>query len=262
MNFNCPTCGTGFTKGTKFCQKCGNNLELESIETPICPHCKKTYTVGTKFCIVDGTRLVRPEDLMPRCTICNKQYSEEIKFCSEDGGQVKVITIPFQTSTYGSQQRFYTFSNRKYPKASLGNRFLAALLDGLIMAALSIPAILTLVWGMEKSKTYNNGGAGGLIFIAVLLYLLPLIYHLFKDGLGQGQSWGKRSVDLMVVNLDNNWPCNIGKSFIRNIISVLVAIIPFIGWLIEPIMVIVTEDGIKLGDKAANTQVIELKNFN
>ena len=65
----------------------------------------------------------------------------------------------------------------------------------------------------------------------------------------------------MVVNLDNNTPCDKGKSFFRNFISGLVAIIPFVGWLIEPIMVLATEDGRKLGDKAANTQVIDKKNF-
>jgi len=41
----------------------------------------------------------------------------------------------------------------------------------------------------------------------------------------------------------------------------LVAIIPFVGWLIEPNMVLATEDGRKLGDKAANTQVIDKNNF-
>ncbi|MFI5405469.1 MAG: RDD family protein [Nitrososphaerales archaeon] len=262
MNFDCPNCGTEFTKGTKFCQTCGCNLELEFIEAPICPQCKKTFAPGTKFCVVDGTRLVRPEDLIPRCTICNRQYSEEIKFCPQDGGEVKVITIRYQRPTYRPQQSFYALSNRKYPKASLGNRFLAALLDGLISAGLSIPAILFFVAGMEKSKSYKNDGAGGLIFIAVLFYLLPLIYSLIKDGLGQGQSWGKKPLDLMVINLENNSPCDKGKSFVRNIISALLAIIPFIGWLIEPIMVIATDDGRKLGDKAANTQVIEIKNFN
>ena len=262
MHFNCPNCGTEFIKGTKFCQTCGCNLELEFIESPICPQCKKTFAEGTKFCVIDGTKLVRHEDLIPRCTICNRQYSEEIKFCPQDGGEVKVIVTPYIRPTYRPQQNYSALSNRNYIKASLGNRFVAALLDGLITAGLSIPAILFFVAGIEKSKSYNDDGAVGFIFIAVLFYLLPLIYNLIKDGLGQGQSWGKKSLNLMVVNLDNNSPCDKGKSFVRNIISALVAIIPFIGWLIEPIMVIATEDGRKLGDKAANTQVIEIKNFN
>lgn len=263
MTFNCPKCGSEFTKGTKFCQTCGCNLELEFIENPTCPKCKTPYPTNTKFCVTDGSKLVRPEDLIPKCVICNTAYSDDIKFCPKDGGEVKVIlTRQFQQPTY-NQQTFQNFkANQKYPKASLGNRFVAALLDGLISTGLSIPAILFFVAGMEKTKSYDDEGAGGLIFVAILFYLIPVTYGLIKDGLGQGQSWGKRPLDLMVVNLDNNAPCDKGKSFFRNFISTLVTIIPFIGWLIEPIMVLATDDGRKLGDKAANTQVIDKKIYN
>ena len=115
---------------------------------------------------------------------------------------------------------------------------------------------------MAKADSYyDKDGAIGFFFFAFLFYIIPLVYNFIKDGLGQGQSWGKKALDLMVVNLDNNAPCDKGKSFFRNFISGLVAIIPFVGWLIEPIMVLATEDGRKLGDKAANTQVIDKNNF-
>ena len=153
-------------------------------------------------------------------------------------------------------------TNQRFLKASLGNRFLAALFDGLITIGLSIPAIIFFVLGMSKVDSYSDKDeAFGLFIIAFLFYLIPIVYNFIKDGLGQGQSWGKKALDLMVVNLDNNTHCDKGKSFFRNFISGLVAIIPFVGWLIEPIMVLVTEDGRKLGDKAANTQVIDKKNF-
>lgn len=64
----------------------------------------------------------------------------------------------------------------------------------------------------------------------------------------------------MVIDLDRNSPCKFGKSCFRNIIMMLVNIIPFVGWLIEPIMVIATEDGRRLGDRVANTQVIDVQN--
>jgi len=152
--------------------------------------------------------------------------------------------------------------SRKYPKASLGNRFLASLLDGLIIVGVSIPAIIFFMAGIEKSKSHNADGAAGLMLIGVLFYLIAITYSLIKDGLGQGQSWGKRSVKLMVVNLEKNTPCDKRKSFVRNIFSTSVTAIPFVGWLIEPIMVLATHDGRKLGDKAAKTQVISLKDYN
>ena len=264
MNYNCPKCSNEFEKGTKFCQTCGCNLELEHIENPVCPKCKTSYPTNTKFCVNDGSKLVRQQDLIPKCVICNTTYSDDIKFCPRDGGEVKIIqTRQFSQTTYGQTQSNQRFgANQKYPKASLGNRFLASLLDGLISTGLSIPAIIFFALGMAKADNYyDKDGAIGLFFIAFLFYIIPLVYNFIKDGLGQGQSWGKKALDLMVVNLDNNAPCDKGKSFFRNFISGLVAIIPFVGWLIEPIMVLATEDGRKLGDKAANTQVIDKDNF-
>lgn len=264
MNYNCPKCGSEFKKDTKFCQTCGCNLELEFIENPVCPKCKTSYPTNTKFCVNDGSKLVRPQDLIPKCVLCNTAYSDDIKFCPKDGGEVKIIlTRHFSQQHYGqiqSNQKFGT--NQKYPKASLGNRFLASLLDGLISLGLSIPAIIFFVLGMAKLDSYySKDEAIGLFIIAFLFYLIPLTYNFIKDGLGQGQSLGKKALDIMVVNLDSNTPCNKGKSFFRNFISGLVTLIPFVGWLIEPIMVLATDDGRKLGDKAANTQVIDKNNF-
>jgi uncharacterized RDD family membrane protein YckC len=133
---------------------------------------------------------------------------------------------------------------------------------GADFAYLSLTGIIFFALGMAKADNYyDKDGAIGLFFIAFLFCIIPLVYNFIKDGLGQGQSWGKKALDLMVVNLDNNTPCDKGKSFFRNFISGLVATIPFVGWLIEPIMVLATEDGRKLGDKAANTQVIDKNNF-
>ena len=144
----------------------------------------------------------------------------------------------------------------------MGNRFLAALLDGLIGLGLSIPTLIFFALGIAKTESNNDEDeAVGFFLIAFLFYMIPLVYFITKDGLGQGQSWGKRALGLMVLNLENNTPCDKRKSFLRNFISGLIGIIPFVGWLIEPIMVLATEDGRKLGDKAAKTQVIDKKNY-
>ena len=255
--YQCPKCGTEFQSGTKFCQKCGCNLENEFIEKPICPKCFKNFPAGTKFCDIDGSKLTSPEKLIPKCVRCGKEYPTGTKFCPDDGGAV----IP-EALRYGNQI-FSTTFNGAYSKASLGNRFLASLLDGLIMTGLAIPAIIFYAIGMAQLGSY--GGSDDAIpffIIAVFLYFIPLIYSFIKDGLGEGQSWGKKAVGLMVVYLPNNTHCTIGQSCLRRLIGGLLAIIPFIGWLIEPIMVLATEDGRRLADKAANTQVIEKNMFN
>jgi uncharacterized RDD family membrane protein YckC len=171
-----------------------------------------------------------------------------------------IVTPPYQK--YGNMYSTQPF-NGNYPKASLGNRFLASLLDGLIMTGLAIPAIIAFVAGMVNLENrYSYDDAILLIILAILLYFIPLVYSFVKDGLGKGQSWGKKAVGLMVVHLPSNTPCTKGQSFLRCLIGLLVNMIPFIGWLIEPIMVLATQDGRRLADQAANTQVIDANRFN
>ena len=91
--YKCPKCEIEFSLGTKFCESCGCNLEVEFIETPTCPKCKKTFPTGTKFCNEHGTKLVSPEQLIPRCDKCGKQYTDGTKFCFDCGGNVGVFLI-------------------------------------------------------------------------------------------------------------------------------------------------------------------------
>jgi len=121
MSYNCPKCENKFEKGTKFCQTCGCNLELEYIENPVCPKCKTSYPTNTKFCINDGVKLVRQQDLIPKCVICNTTYSDDIKFCPRDGGEIKIIqTRQLSQLTYAQNQSHQKFgTNTKYPKATI-----------------------------------------------------------------------------------------------------------------------------------------------
>ena len=70
--YKCPKCETEFSLGTKFCNNCGCNLEVEFIETPICPKCRKTFPGGTIFCSEDGIRLVSPEQIIPKKRVGKK----------------------------------------------------------------------------------------------------------------------------------------------------------------------------------------------
>ena len=86
--YKCPKCDTEFSLGTKFCKKCGCNLEVEFIETPTYPKCRKIFPAGTAFCNVDGTKLVSPEQAIPKCVKCGTVYEDGRKFCNRDGGKV------------------------------------------------------------------------------------------------------------------------------------------------------------------------------
>jgi uncharacterized RDD family membrane protein YckC len=261
--------------------------QVELIEKPTCPKCNTVFSSEIKFCIQDGTKLVHPDKLIPKCVICNKYYNNGAKFCPNDGGQIKLDDeiihhsnlepivnrepetqrINHQESPSYSPPNIDSFSLKKeYPKASIGKRFLAYLLDGIIVTLLFIPSFFMFYDFLIEFFTYNYyGGVGNaskekLIFGLIFL-ILPLLYILVKDGLGEGQSLGKKAVDLMVININTNEPCTKLNSAGRNILYSIITAIPYIGFLLEVIMIFANPDGRKLSDLGAGTQVIDIKEY-
>lgn len=224
----------------------------------VCPKCKATYPAGSTFCPRDGERLTTLDNLAYYCEKCGTQYSSDTKFCPKDGGAV-VCRVA------GQHYSQHPDTNNSFDKASLGARFIASLLDGLICGVLAIPAIILYAIGLSN-ETYNNdyyyhdySKAGVFLIFAFILYLIPLIYTFIKDGLGNGQSWGKKAMGLRTINVKDYSKCTKGASALRALVSTLVSMIPLVGWIIEPIMVLTTSDGRRLADKAAGTMVVNSK---
>ena len=287
MSSNCPKCLSVFSEKTKFCKICGCNLQ-ELIEKPTCPKCNTVFSSDIKFCVQDGTRLVHPDKLVPKCVICNKSYTSGAKFCPNDGGQIKLdddilrqsSAQPFTNSepeiqrinhqltvSYSPPPIINSFSLKKeYRNAPIGKRFLAYLLDGLIVALLFIPSLFMFfnffkgLFSNNYYGDYNNYSKDNLIF-GLIFFILPFRYILIKDGLGEGQSVGKKAVDLMVINVNTNEPCTKLNSAGRNILFSIIAGIPFVGFLLEVILIFANPDGRKLSDLGSGTQVIEKYNF-
>jgi uncharacterized RDD family membrane protein YckC/RNA polymerase subunit RPABC4/transcription elongation factor Spt4 len=275
MNNQCPNCSSSFTEKTKFCKICGSNLQKEVIENPTCPLCNEVFSSDIKFCIQDGTLLVHPDKLIPKCVVCKKAYTNGTKFCPNDGGKIELENklAPLKTTPqipiiepvkqiYQEQTVYSNPSSNSYNKAPLGKRFLAYLLDSLIIIVLFLPALFFLfgyIASLVSSQYYDVNPSN--LFLGLLLLLLPLWYGLIKDGLGEGQSWGKSAVDLMVVNVNTNEPCSKLNSTGRNILFSIIWAIPYIGALTEIIMVFANPEGRKLSDLGASTQVIELKEY-
>lgn len=214
-----------------------------------------------------------------QCPRCSAAYASGNRFCQSCGaslltnpGTVQAVYAPGGQQGYAAQAGYaggYAVTDRPdYPKAPLGARFWAAVLDSLIGLGLSLPSVICWTLAVQKSKHsyfdddgYDPGGAFLLFIMGLLLYIVPVLYSFFKDGFRQGQSWGKKNMYLMVVDLGNNQPCGSGKSIARNLISTLVCLVPFIGWLVEPIMALASDRGRKLGDLASNTQVVHIDDY-
>ncbi len=135
---------------------------------------------------------------------------------------------------------------RDYPKVDVGNRVLAALIDGVM--------------------SYVVG------FIPVIGAIIGAAYMLLKDGLFEGQSIGKKAMKLQVIT-ENDVKADFAISAKRNAIfavPIAVMIIPVLGWIIAPILSLVIliieflkimnePKGRRLGDTWAGTQVIKFE---
>jgi uncharacterized RDD family membrane protein YckC len=66
---------------------------------------------------------------------------------------------------------------------------------------------------------------------------------------------------LMVVHLPTNLPCDRGQSAIRYLVMCALGLVPYVGWLVEPIVTLVAAGGRRLGDTAAGTQVIRVSDL-
>ncbi len=165
-----------------------------------------------------------------------------------------------------------------YPKAALGKRILAYIVDGIIGGLpVTVLVIAALVPFLSYGQTYDynfntfQSAPNITMVVAIVAALIigggwSIIYFLFRDGFGNGQSWGKKMCGLMVVNLDDNMPCNKSKSFVRNIfawiISAVLSWVPGLNLLAsiaEPIVAIIHDKGQRVGDMVARTQVIEIE---
>jgi len=147
---------------------------------------------------------------------------------------------------------------RMYLKANFGARLVAWFIDWLVAI---VPAVA--VGGfLFVSGMMNRGTGVGLSILGLVACLLWALWYGFtKDGREGGQSIGKDMMDLMVVNTDTNQPCTIGESAIRKLVWLAVNLIPVVGFFVEPIMTIADEDGRRLGDRAAHTQVIPVTSY-
>jgi len=112
-------------------------------------------------------------------------------------------------------------------------------------------------------------------FIPFIGGLISATYLAIRDGLPTGddqtQSLGKRLLGLKTVRLPEGKPCDYLTSLLRNLpfaVPALIMVRPVKGWilgsfiwgalfLVEILLIIVDENGVRLGDRLAGTAVVE-----
>jgi len=129
------------------------------------------------------------------------------------------------------------------PIASIGERIAATLLDMLFI--MSYTLVIALI-------------AGGLHYSWVLFFVfIPVaIYSIASELAMNGQSWGKKILKIKVVKMDGT-PTTFSSYFLRWILR-LIEILAMFGSL-ATITIILNRKGQRIGDIAANTTVIRLR---
>ena len=101
--------------------------------------------------------------------------------------------------------------------ASLGERLGGQIVDAFIAA---IPAILgSAPWPVSEDASMMLTSTG---------VALAIGYLLFSDGLGSGQSLGKRLVETKVIDSATGEECTFGQSFLRNFLLMVLGVIDWV----------------------------------
>jgi serine/threonine protein kinase len=230
--------------------------------------------------VIENTK-AHPDKLIPECSVCKKKYTNGDKFCPLDGGAIKLDDDILKMKVNDTQkenkdskiqenistpQQPITNGPKKYNKAPNGKRFLAYLLDTMIIIGLCLPSLylMTLYFYSFYYYYVDYGYIQEIpkkFILGLVLLIIPIGYALMKDGIGEGQSYGKRALDLMVINLNTYEQCTKLNSVGRNLLFGIICGIPCVGTLLEIIMVFANPEGRKLSDLIAGTQVIEKSTY-
>jgi uncharacterized RDD family membrane protein YckC len=156
-----------------------------------------------------------------------------------------------------------------YSVAGIGSRFLAALVDTIVIALLQAIVIGTLLWlSMQfedpsvatQSAAETNAGDAAFYWTVGILTLISFIfywgYYIFFEILWNGQSPGKRMVGLRVIRVDGT-PVAAPEIVIRNLVRVIDLMPAAYG--LGVVTMFVSQNSRRLGDLAAGTVVVHEK---
>lgn len=218
----CPACGAQSGDGDAFCPICGADLRNTASPQPAAP-----APPAPPMPPVPPAPPVPPQPTTP----------------------MPAAPVQPQPTYVPPTAAVAVGSSALYAKAPVGSRLLAVIVDGIIAGPLLPLGLLLVYAGAATGKPSIIGfvlvGLGG---------IWQLAYTLGRDGMG-GAGFGKRMTGLVVTQSATGAPAGMGASIVRQLIFYVTNLIPGIGSLIEPVLVLVNKDGRRLGDKAAKTQV-------
>ncbi len=122
------------------------------------------------------------------------------------------------------------------PRASFGQRLGAFAIDLVIIIVVVL--VIGFIFSAIIAVLANSGsgvalGVAGLIgLITFLLYLaIPIVYFGYMEGQPSGQTFGKRVLNIRVVDFNNAGPLPLGRAMLRSLVRSLLSGIFLLGYL-------------------------------
>ena len=143
-----------------------------------------------------------------------------------------------------------------YQVAGIGSRFVAALVDTLLILLLQVLVIGTAVLVLANSGLdLENDAASAWIVAAMSLITFVFLwgYYIFFEMLWNGQSPGKRAMNLRVIRADGT-PIALTESIVRNLVRFVDFLPAFYGFGV--VTMFISPQSKRLGDMAAGTLVV------
>ena len=146
--------------------------------------------------------------------------------------------------------------NINFTAASVGDRIFAQLLDILVMIAYIVVVVFFLdITGL--TTTIEAMDNWSIMAVYGIIYLPIMFYTIVQESLWEGQTIGKRIMKTKVIKLDG-YQAGFGDYLVRWLFRLVEV---FIGnGIIGLIAIIASQKNQRLGDMAAGTAVITLKN--
>lgn len=148
-------------------------------------------------------------------------------------------------------------AKEEYEYAGVLARFLALLIDAIILAIVLVPMMLLAgVFGVSGAIASKNPMAFWGVFWVVwgIGIVVQFLYFTILEGL-RGQTIGKMAMNIKVVGYHGK-EIGMAKAFIRNLLRIIDGLFAYI---IGLIFIVATEKKQRLGDIAAGSVVISLR---
>ncbi len=137
------------------------------------------------------------------------------------------------------------------PLAGIGSRFLAGLLDNLILAAVFLVLFIVLSLLVQLSP-FEDTGAWAFAFLILIGFVIQWGYFVFFELRTNGQSPGKKATKIRVVK-EGGTPITFSDVAVRNLLRAIDAL-PF--YAIAGVTMFISKKCQRLGDLAAGTVVV------